>query len=551
MQRATKLFTILFLLMATQPLVAQEDGSVIERAVQDEMDRSMNELKGEDFDLPFFIRYRIIDNQSNHIIASMGSVQQVSEQPFRTKEIRVMAGDYEFNDESLDDNGQGGQAPGVGYNDFVVPLGEDYYGIRRSLWVTTDAIYKQAAHIHKAHLRKLEEDEKELDEVDHRYFARIPKIEYLEEVKEAPYSSKELEEFAKTISAIFLEYKDLFTSTVVINSGVSTAYFLNSEGVKYRTSTQSTNMVLTVTMLDDDAGMLFDTKPITIENDGLPKALEVEVTISEMVAKLKEQQEVEQFKDGYFGPILFEGAAVANLFDNYLMSSLQASTVLENENSFYSYGTVDGLDSKVGKQVISKNISVNLHTAVDLWNEQKLAGSYKIDSEGVMAPDTLALIEDGILKDLMSTRTIKREGQKANGTGSGPGVVSISASETESKAALKQQLIALAKETVQEYAIIIRDAAVYGAFNNVNIYKVDLESGEETLLKGATLSEVNINHFKRIAAVSDKQVVNDVINTTYITPAAILMQDMSLRGGFNQIKMQVPLVESPLSQGDK
>src|SRR5690606_22440444 len=145
------------------------DYNVIERAMADELNRSMAELSYEDYAKPFFISYSINDVEGVTITSSLGAILYSNHFPVRNKSVRVLVGDYGFNDESLD----------VAYynepasiSEIHIPIEDDYYGIKRSLWVSTDAVYKSAARLFKENKQYLQEKNVTLEELPHRRFAR-------------------------------------------------------------------------------------------------------------------------------------------------------------------------------------------------------------------------------------------------------------------------------------------------------------------------------------------------------------------------------------------
>lgn len=526
----------------------QEELNTIERAMKDELSRSMSELKSDNYDDPFFIRYRIRDNDDIQIFATLGSIQQSLKQPYRTKEVRVMVGDYDFNDESLDDNSLENGPPSFGYMDFSVPLGDDYYGIRRSLWITTDAIYKQAGKIYKDHLQRLVEEGKSAEEMDHRSFAKVEKSEYVEPIQKRSFTVSELEDFAKRASAFFLDYDQLFASSVRVSSSINTVYMMNSEGTRYRACTQTTALTLSAALSSENKGLSYERYTYQLlPGQQLPSLEEVKVKIAGLISQMKMKDRAQSFEDSYYGPVLFRGSKVPELFNDYLINQLYASTEL-GQADYYGYGFT-GLEEKINKRIISKTLSVQLHTRMEEWNGVPLRGSYKMDEEGVMAPDTLLLVENGFLRNLMSTRTLLREGQMANGTGSGPGVVMISAKKTLSEDELKARLIEIARENEQEYAVIITGKLGSERYE-VDILKVDVITGQETLMTGASLAKFEYNDLIRVAGVSTGQSLTELDGASYIAPDAILIEDIGIRKAYNRMKMKEPVVESPLKKAE-
>src|ERR1044071_5398282 len=87
----------LFTLVISVELVAQKD-EVILRAMQDELRRNM-EIRETGYDKPFFISYGLTDVNSYSVYASLGAIVQAEESNNRGKAMRVLVGDYVFNDE--------------------------------------------------------------------------------------------------------------------------------------------------------------------------------------------------------------------------------------------------------------------------------------------------------------------------------------------------------------------------------------------------------------------------------------------------------------------
>ena len=532
--------------------VSAQEKNTIEKAMKDELDRSMSELRNDQYGAPFFIRYRINDLQSIQASASLGALHRSDSVEVRTKDIRVMVGDYEFNDESLNPSDMTGEtSASIGYNDYTIPLGDDYYGIRRSLWITTDAIYKMAGSIYKSHVTRLEKDGKSLDEVDHNRFAKVPIVTYTEPLAKQRFTKRELEDYARKASAFFTKYDNLLASVVDASSSVNTEYFINSEGSSYRTSRLTSQIKFTVTTMED-GNLNYETHVHKIEQeDTLPSIEETEKMIKSLMGRLERKDKSSLFKDNYYGPVLFVGETVSSLFESLLLDQLVASTNLSYEGDYYG-GYNDNsysLDERIDERVIDKKLSVTLLPTLTEWNGEPVENGFQIDSEGVKPSDTLVLIDKGILKNLRTTRTLSDKNLKANGTGDHPGVVHIASSETSHNSeVLKQQLIGLAKEYDQKNAVIVKGGSPYGGLYDLTILKVNVETGEEELFTGANISSLGINNLKRIIGISSNLTLSNKGAVSYIAPDALLLEQIEVRGGYNQsINVKDPLVENPLS----
>src|ERR1700691_50612 len=139
--RRMPLFGLLLVSLAGQ---AQED--VVFRAMHDEMQRSMHKLQLEALDKPYFISYRIVDNESKEVAATLGSVLSSTESRTRLLTVNVRVGDYSLDNSNFLSSPVGGT--GVAVQMFAgtmqLPLDDNYNELRRQIWLATDGAYKKA-----------------------------------------------------------------------------------------------------------------------------------------------------------------------------------------------------------------------------------------------------------------------------------------------------------------------------------------------------------------------------------------------------------------------
>ncbi|MCD4747559.1 MAG: hypothetical protein K8R58_14785, partial [Bacteroidales bacterium] len=90
--------------------------------------------------------YTLCDGKILFINATLGALITSKEMPVRNSFVRVMVGDYKVNDENFED---ANNITVYDVGDISLPIDDDYFGIRRSLWLATDKIYKSAAENYK------------------------------------------------------------------------------------------------------------------------------------------------------------------------------------------------------------------------------------------------------------------------------------------------------------------------------------------------------------------------------------------------------------------
>ena len=93
------------------------------------------------------------------------------------------------------------------------------------------------------------------------------------------------------------------------------------------------------------------------------------------------------------------------------------------------------------------------------YNGMKLLGSYEIDDEGVRGQD-VQLIQDGMLKNLLTTRTPVKGFNQSNGHFRGgspvPSVIHITSTNGLSSEDLKQELIDAIEDEGLPYGYIVK-----------------------------------------------------------------------------------------------
>jgi predicted Zn-dependent protease len=523
----TKRIVLAVIISTLAFLASAQSENVILKAMNDELNRSMTELTLPNHEKPFFISYSVTDTRETAINASLGALLRATTFPTRVKNVRVMVGNYDFNDESLDvSNNQVSEL-----NEINIPIDNDYNGIRRSFWTTTDAVYRAAAKSYKDNVAFLKEQKKELKDVPHRSFAKAPVTKINKLRKATEIDRQKFEFLAKELSGIFKNYGDIVSSGVFISIVETDNYFINSEGTEIATTDFTVAISANAQVKTDEGEFIFDhTSHRVLSLDKLPDLETLRKEIKQMADRLTTLRKTEVFKDSYTGPVLFVGTAATDVFSSSLFSFGESFSASKNITNGYSTS-----DSKLGKKVVDDRFTIKSLPKMKSFNDTELLGSYEVDDEGVVPPDELVLVEGGVLKNLFSDRTVTKEGQTSNGHGSGPGVIAVSANSGVSIDKLKEQLIETAKEEGLEYALMVKHFSS-GAVRSINTYKVSLKDGKEELIRAANVRTMNLKSLKKVLGVSNEQIVRNTevgrfgTSLSLISPSAILLEEVEVEG---------------------
>lgn len=552
MPQKSLVYTYIFALGIVASARAQSNDPVILRAMQDELKRSMTELKYEGHDAPFFISYGIADVTNYNAYAILGALVQSGEYKNRDKSVRILVGNYEFNDESLNNNSY--SEPGS--SEIALPMDDDYDGIRRALWATTDAIYKSAAGQYKKHQATLKEKDKKISDVPHREFAKVPVVKKIEPIRPYSLDKAKWDNYCRKLSAMFTAYPDLKSSKVSISISQGTQYFINSEGTTVVIPFTRAMLHCRIEVKNKNGDSAFDNIGYQVNNpDDLPPVENVQAEAKAIAERLLKSGDEITLEDDYTGPVLFIGAATAQVFSTIFLTSRDGLMATDNipninENRADAGNT---MDNRIGKVIADNNISIYARAPLYTFKGKTLLGSYNIDEEGVVPADKLVLVEKGILKNLMNDRSIARPGQTATGHANGPGVLEIVSDKGISQQALKQMLIETARKEGLDYAIIARESSE-SVLGISQFYKVDLATGKEELMRRVRLGSVALKNLKRIAGISNQQQVytNDIGGkglVSFIVPDALLLNDMELSPVHIPAREpDITYIESPLKR---
>ena len=523
-------FSSLLFISVSSNIIAQNEDNVILIAMKDELKRSMDEIKYDNHDRPFFISYGVTDSKNFSVYATLGAVVQSSEYRNRDKSVRVLVGNYEFNDESLDNN----LFSEATANEIQLPLDDDYFGIRRALWTTTDVVYKGAAQKYKKHQSTLTEQNKKLSDLPHRVFAKVPVVQSVKPGTDLAIDQEALNNYCRQASSVFRDFPELESSDVLINLSHGTKYFVNSEGTVV-VEPYSIGIVQCRAQGKAKTGEpIYETVEYYAHTPGeFPSMNKLKADAAALAKKIDDLRNANVLDEEYSGPVLFLGPSVAQAFASTLFSqreSLVASNAILSQNDFRPSATA-ALDSRIGKLVIDNSLTVKATPKLKSFAGKALIGAYDVDDEGVVPADDLILVEKGILKALLNDRSLSSSSQSANGHSAGPAVIEISCDKSLSHQALKNTLIAAAKNDGQEFALIVRTNASFGEAMS-EVWKVNLDTGNEELMRSSQVGELSLRNLRRIIGVAADREAYTVQSggtlASFIVPQGLLLDNIEI-----------------------
>ncbi|TAL69060.1 MAG: hypothetical protein EPN82_08205 [Bacteroidetes bacterium] len=518
---------------------------IIIKAVKDELGRNLNNLSLENLKKPFFICYNIHDLKVMSLKASLGAIVVSEVKPYRSLWSRIIVGDYKRTQENFFDPESGGDFVS-GFTNDELPLENDYDGIRRVIWKSTDEMYKRAAETYEKKISAINQQKLTPEDSALGDLFKAPVVNKKLSPVKFDFNKTKWESAAKEISGLFGTYPDIYKSEVTITFIQGDEFYINSEETEtVFPVTLAAVQVNAYTQAEDGEPLFDQVLYYEVSPEDLPKLDAMKSDVKKMAENLVSLRKAKSFEESYTGPVLFEDQAVGEMLSQRLFSEneglLAIRKLIYSDPKFLLFANQmmgKSLDDKMGKKILADNLTIKSTPSKTEFDGKKLIGSYQVDMEGVVPPNELTLVDKGSLKTILNSRIPTPKLDGSNGSkrvkfqGSsvtsdiGAGVIDFSFSETLKRDELKKLLIEKAKEGGLDYAIIIRklkspassiktkmDESSIMSFASgfekkgsvskpIAIYKVSVADGKEELLRSAEIGSISLSTLKKIAGSS-------------------------------------------------
>ena len=562
------------------------------KAMQDQIEINLTNLKIDKLKSPYYVGYMIIDANLYAVETKLGGLITKTDGPLRSIETTVLVGDNKRNNLNFINNSYLS-----GWSFYIpLPIENSYEALSRALWIETDVKYKNAAESMEAKLTALNQQNLPKEEVDLIDLFDVPITTTILPSQEITFDKVKVETLAKDLSAIFSSYPTLTNSGVNVYIFDADALFASSEKIKYKLPFSLVCIRIYAETVAIDGEPLLDYINLYFKTpDQIPAAEVLKKEINQMASMLTQLRTAPGISETYSGPVLFEEQAAGELIAQCFVDNPNGLLASRKPINGY-YANENNMVQLLGKKVVSREISVSTKLDEKEYNGIPLIGYYEIDSQGVVPEKNTKLIEDGVLKTLLTDRTPTLRSEKSTGSscfaisngsliGSlSSGILEVSTSYKTTYKELKEKLITKAKEEDYEYAYIVRKMASplanvpglsaflqssYSGFSisrPIYVYRISVKDGTEELIRSVKISGMSIKSFKRIiGAINEKQVYNTLVNgkgryysnwgfalsgipASFIVPKAILFEELEIEKEKNIILKKESIVPNPLIQ---
>jgi predicted Zn-dependent protease len=524
------------------------DTDVISTAITKEVERALQGLRLPGLHAPFFISYTVADVKQSVVTASNGSLVSSKYFPYRGSASRLLIGDYQCTDENF----IGSTGGSVGYDGTICAENSEA-GIRYTVWRDLDAVYKNAAEVYEQKLsaiKQLNIPEKNLELPD--WDRTEPVVMDTIPLPDIDFNTSAYEAYAQAASSVFNDYKKIFNSNVSVFVYSAIVHIYNTEKSLLRIPLVFASVKSTAQIKTDEGEDLQNGFDLTVGGpQELPGIDELKKRCKELAETLIEEAQAPKLDQSYSGPVLFEGAAVSRTFFGnffYGENSLIAERKPLTPDGISSGG--NSLEEMIDKRITAKEITIEDLTGTPEYNGVKLLGYAPVDAQAVIPPAKLTLVENGILKTLLNDRVPTEKVPHSNGhamfaSGVGhivnTGVVRMTNTLQKTKDELRKDLFRLAEEEGYDYTYVVK-----GNTDRMQLYQVSIADGTEKRVRSASIKNLNLQSFRKITGVSDKELIYNGMGgnlISIITPDAILFEELRVQSDGVDNFRRSPLVE--------
>jgi predicted Zn-dependent protease len=516
-------------------------------AMQAELARSMARLRLRGYEAPYFIAYAVRDYESYEVTGRFGALVGHAHSRTRQAAVEVRVGDYQLDNTSSDREVQFDTGDADSYEPSTdAPIDDDPDALRASLWLLTDEKYKHAlaAYAKKRGRRAttIVEDE------NLPSFSREPPARHVESTTPLVFDEAAVTARVRGTSARFKAWPELLDATVKLGADRVVRWFVNSEGAAVTTERIIYSVHLSAATRAKDGMLLEHDKDFYGHSDGeLPSDATLAAAIDELASELRALRDAPVI-DPYTGPALLMEQAAGVFFHETVGHRLEG----ERQNDEKEGRTFKG---QVGKRVLPEFLSVIDDPTARAVGGRSLNGFYQFDDQGVAARP-VTLIENGVLRDYIKSRTPIAGSLHSNGHGRAEGTnepmgrmgnLFLRSTRRLPVAQLKERLLEEVRRQGKPFGLIIRDITG-GSTNTSNygfqafkgqprlVYRVDAKTGVETLVRGVEMVGTPLTTVSKIIATSDTEGVfngycgaeSGFVPVSTVAPA-VLMSEIELQ----------------------
>jgi TldD protein len=484
-----------------------------------ELQYAMDKLALPDGTKPYFLGYTITDRTAVRIGASLGALEDNDVSRRRSLDVDLRVGDYAVdNTHKLRGGGTGldpsDLLPAVTSD---LSLDDDPDALRHALWLATDSAFKSAAKKYQRVLTDLKTKVAEEDKSGD--FTREKPATYSEPLVKLDLDRTAWAATLRDVARLARDFPLIYTSNVSLSATVENRWLATSEGTRLQTGRKLLRIAVSAASKADDGMELSQTFIFNASSeDKLPAADQIKTALQgviDQVLALRTAPVVEP----YIGPAILRNRASGVFFHEIFGHRIEGHRQKDVEEG-------QTFAKMVGEAILPDFITVRDDPTRARFGDEDLRGFYRYDDEGV-APTNVLLVENGILRTFLMSRSPLTDFPQSNGHGrrepgrtvcSRQGNLLIESTKAVSYARLKEMLVEECRRQDKPYGLLFDD--ITGGFTRtgrgggqgfkvlpVVVYRVYADGRPDELIRGVDIVGTPLTCFSKIIETGDDAAV--------------------------------------------
>jgi TldD protein len=500
---------------AAPAATAADPRLVLLGALKQELVRSKERLKLPGEDAPYFLRYLVREYDDYDLSARFGALLEDSYQNVRQASVEVRVGDYHFDNTADDSTEKMFDMDDLDRYDppVVAPIDNDVESLRATLWLQTDAQYKKALSL--LHKKRGNRVTRVVEDETVGSFSKERPEKGVDKPVSVKLDRAAWDERLRRVSAAFKAFPDVFDSQAKLSVNHQTRYVVTSEGTELVSERLIYGLHLQAAGRAPDGLMVSHFKSFYGASEAeLPDEKGLLVAAQQLardIARLR----MAPMMDPFNGPAILLPEAAGVFFHEALGHRLEG----ERQNDNKEGATFKG---QIGKPILPTFLTILDDPSLGQVGKVSLNGHYAFDDEGV-ASRPVALVDHGVLRNYLKSRTPVKGAPQSNGHGRAEGTLDpigrmgntiVRSDRRVPYAKLKEMLLEEVRRQKKAFGLIIADISGgqtntttydFQAFKGMPriVYRVDAKTGKEELVRGVEFVGTPIGSLNRIVAASD------------------------------------------------
>jgi TldD protein len=474
----------------------------------EELNRNFTVLKQKADPAPYFLSYEVTETESDVISASSGTLSSVNHSHRRQLDVTLRVGTPKLDNYHV----LGGRRASFTSGAYIA-LDNVPDAIRRVVWLETDRVYRAAAR----RLIEIKSDAqvKVADEDQSNDFS-VEEPSVKEDLP--PQLKRPDEEWRNRVrawSGEFQKYPGVLNSSVALIVERETKYLVASDGTKLAHGRTFTRLGIigrgkASDGMDLSAYESFEGTDLS----RLPKSSIIEAAVKKVAGDVTDLLKAPAV-DPFIGPAILSGRAAGVFFHEIFGHRIEGHRQRDE-------GEGQTFTKSIGSLVLPDFLSVVFDPTRKSVGSVDLNGTYSYDDEGIKARP-LTLVENGVLKTFLMSRTPVKGFDQSNGHGRrqpGLEVVSrqsnllVESKKQVSDARLRAMLVEEIKRQNKPYGLFFQE--VTGGYTSTQrrglqaftvipliVYKVFPDGRPDELVRGVDIVGTPLSSFAKILATSN------------------------------------------------